>query len=140
MSFSVVFSDNASQWDTYDESLFFDTFEVILAKYEGKLPGIVELVFVSDEEMQSFNSKYRKIDKTTDVLSFRLSDEVGQIFISIPQALKQAEGFKHSIEIESRFLFVHGILHLAGYEDDTDEKYDEMMTETERIIEQVQAK
>jgi probable rRNA maturation factor len=104
----------------------------------------VSLCFISDSEIKKINKKYRGIDKATDVLSFALSadnkfispsgsDVLGEIFISYNQAKKQSEIYNCSIEEELAFLFIHGILHLMGYDHETD-KDEKIMKEFENNI------
>ena len=61
---------------------------------------------------------YRAIDRTTDVLSFPFDDEdfLGEIYISIRRTEVQARKFNHSFDDEFCRLFVHGMLHLAGFD------------------------
>lgn len=87
--------------------------------------------FVDDLAMQETNSRYRGFDKVTDVLSFS-SNEVnpengflilGDIIISVPVALSQAEERQNTLTREIHLLMIHGILHLIGYDHaDNDEK------------------
>ena len=87
------------------------------------------IIFVDDEEIQRINREYRKIDKVTDVISFALcddpdnqmTDELGDIFIDLDQAFRQAKDYGHSITREVAFLAVHGYLHLCGYDHMTKE-------------------
>jgi probable rRNA maturation factor len=98
----------------------------------------MQIVLVTQDEIHEMNKKYRDIDRPTDVLSFPNDDEsdtsIGDIFISIEQAHKQALDYEHSFEREIGFLSVHGYLHLKGYDHHTkvDEKI--MMEEQERIL------
>jgi probable rRNA maturation factor len=103
------------------------------------VPAQVELICVDDTMIQSLNATYRNQDTTTDVLSFLLTPEHGQIFISFPYVVNQAESFEHELMYEVRFLLIHGLLHLAGLDHETDEKYEEMMKTTEQIINQLEA-
>lgn len=92
----------------------------------------LSLKICNDREIQQLNKTYRGIDRATDVLSFPLpfvdpqSDEeyLGDIIISFPTAKKQAKEHKQTIEDELTFLFLHGLLHLLGYdhEDAAEEK------------------
>ena len=95
--------------------------------------SIFDIIFISDEEMHKLNKEYRGIDRTTDVLSFALNDNkhidailnsLGDIFISIPKMISQAESYGHSERRELSFLTLHGILHLLGYDhmNESDEK------------------
>ncbi|HRH21991.1 MAG TPA: rRNA maturation RNase YbeY, partial [bacterium] len=75
------------------------------------------------------NRDYRHKDKVTDVLSFTESDSpdaqadlLGQIFIDYQQIKRQAKEFEQSDEDELVFILVHGLLHLLGYDDATEEE------------------
>jgi len=100
----------------------------------------VSLTLVSDEEIRSLNRQYRKIDKSTDVLSFLMGEpnyesqavNLGDIIISAPTAVRQANQYGHSIERELAFLTVHGMLHLLGY--DHENKTDESIMRAKQDI------
>jgi probable rRNA maturation factor len=90
----------------------------------------ISIAFVSDDVMRNLNRKFRKKNKTTDVLTFPAdaSDAdprtharpLGDIVISIDQARRQAAEEQHSLAIEIRYLILHGILHALGYDHATD--------------------
>jgi probable rRNA maturation factor len=81
----------------------------------------VSIAFVDDEAMTSLNRKFRRKNKTTDVLTFPGEDRfLGDIVISIDQARRQAADEKHSIATEVRYLILHGILHALGHDHETD--------------------
>lgn len=103
------------------------------------LPENVEVILVDDEKITALNEAYRNKDSATDVLSFYLSSEHGQIFISVPFATRQAEELDHELSTELIFLVVHGMLHLSGMTHETDEKYEDMITETNKILSLFQA-
>jgi probable rRNA maturation factor len=97
--------------------------------------GTINIVFVSDDEMQSLNRQYRDKDATTDVLSFHYfetfdsleeSEIAGEILLSESKILEQAKTYEHSIESETYKLIIHGILHIIGYNHETDEEYEIM--------------
>jgi len=86
----------------------------------------IELIMVHDEEMTSINAQARGKDSSTDVLSFPLEDVphsslLGTIVISIDHVQKLAQELGHTIDDESRLLFLHGMLHLLGYDHETDD-------------------
>lgn len=91
----------------------------------------ISFYFIGDSAMQEMNSRYRGFDKVTDVLSFS-SNEVnpengflilGDIIISVPVALSQAEDRQKPFTCEIHLLMIHGILHLIGYDhENKDEK------------------
>ena len=81
----------------------------------------VSIAFVDDDAMKNLNRKFRKTNKTTDVLTFPGDGPLlGEIVISVDQARRQAAGEKHSLAIEVRYLVLHGILHALGYDHETD--------------------
>lgn len=98
----------------------------------------MQIIFVSQEEIHRLNLSYRGIDRPTDVLSFPNDDEddksLGDIFISVKQAKKQAEEYGHSLDREIGFLAVHGYLHLKGYDHHTPEEEKEMIQMQEDIL------
>ncbi|MFH1129161.1 MAG: rRNA maturation RNase YbeY [Patescibacteria group bacterium] len=83
----------------------------------------LSIAIVDDAKMKALNKKYRKKNKTTDVLSF----DYGEIIICLNQAKRQAKKEKHSLEQELEMLLLHGILHLAGYDDQTKKDYNKMI-------------
>ncbi|HEY0461489.1 MAG TPA: rRNA maturation RNase YbeY [Pyrinomonadaceae bacterium] len=87
------------------------------------------IAFVSDRKMRALNREFRTKDKTTDVLSFPFEadefdtekDFLGDIVISLEQAERQAAENDLSLETEIKQLILHGILHLCGYDHETDD-------------------
>ncbi|MBR6786242.1 MAG: rRNA maturation RNase YbeY, partial [Clostridia bacterium] len=86
-------------------------------------PAEVSVTFVDDDEIHRLNKEYRNIDRSTDVLSFPLGENgvydtyldtgakmLGDIVISIPHALDQADRYGHSLQREIGFLTVHSML------------------------------
>ncbi|RZV14810.1 rRNA maturation RNase YbeY [Aliarcobacter butzleri] len=86
----------------------------------------IELIVVKNDEIQELNKEYRNIDKPTDVLSFPMNFEVidmpllGSIVISTDFVQEKAEEFKHSFNEEFTLLFIHGLLHLLGFDHEID--------------------
>ena len=87
--------------------------------------GDVELVFVNDDEMRKINHEQRCINKATDVLSFPYEQVpgglMGSVVISTDTASRVAGELGHSIECEIALLFLHGILHILGYDHEIDD-------------------
>lgn len=98
----------------------------------------MQIIFISQAEIHEMNKTYRQIDKPTDVLSFMNDDEfdatLGDVFISLEQARKQADDYGHSFEREVAFLSVHGYLHLKGFDHQTKDEEKIMIAEQERIL------
>lgn len=86
--------------------------------------GDVELVFVNDDEMRKINREHRGINKATDVLSFPYEQVsgglMGSVLISTDTASRVASELGHSIECEIALLFLHGVLHILGYDHEID--------------------
>ena len=98
-----------------------------LENFEGS--SEVSVRFVDNVQIKELNSKFRNIDKETDVLSFPLGEDgeydvnmdtgaklLGDIVISAQKAFEQAEVYNHSLQREIGFLTVHSMLHLLGYD------------------------
>jgi len=98
----------------------------------------MQVIFVTQDAIHELNKTYRQMDKPTDVLSF-INDDVednslGDVFISIEQAKKQAVDYGHSFEREIGFLAVHGYLHLKGFDHHTEAEEKLMVLEQEKIL------
>ena len=80
----------------------------------------ISIAIVDDATMRTLNRKFRRKNKTTDVLTFP-GEASCEIVISIDQARRQAAQEKHSVATELRYLLLHGILHGLGYDHESDE-------------------
>ncbi len=121
--------------------------------------GEVALTFTDDERIHELNREYRGIDRPTDVLSFAMQEDtdeeleivyevedesepapvtelLGDIIISVERAKAQSEEYGHSLEREIGFLFVHGFLHLLGYDHESEEEEAVMTAKQEAILQQ----
>lgn len=105
------------------------------------------LIIVDNDYIHNLNKTYRHIDRETDVITFALEDEnsviipnderiLGDIYISIDRARKQAEEYGHSLLRELSFLAVHGFYHLLGYDHQTEEDEKEMFRKQEEVLEE----
>lgn len=107
----------------------------------------VSVSFVDEEEIHQLNLETRGIDRATDVLSFPMSEGeefdlnpengaalLGDIVISLPRALAQAEEYGHSAEREVGFLTVHSVLHLLGYDHVDDEEGERYMRQRQESV------
>lgn len=83
-----------------------------------------ELLFVDNAKIASINAEFRGIQSPTDVLSFPLESEfspiLGSIIISVETAQAMSQRLKHTLEEEIALLFIHGILHLVGFDHESD--------------------
>ena len=134
-------------FNSFDESLntYQSVYEELLVKALNHLKlhfePLVSVTLVDNDFIHNINRDYRHIDRPTDVISFAFLDGdenkdkifqsgemvvLGEIYISYEKAKEQAESYGHSLEREFKFLFVHGLLHLLGY--------DHMKEEDEKIM------
>jgi len=115
----------------------FSTVAKIVLKGENKETKTISLAFVSKEEIQKLNKNFRKKNKPTDVLSFALADlpvqsekgYLGEIVICPDVAKENAKKYKNSVKKEVMKIFIHGILHLLGYDHEKSEKEALLMEE-----------
>lgn len=133
------FISNYQEYENYEEiysSLVEKTFKHLKLKFDP----IISVSLVDNEFIHKMNRNYRGIDRATDVISFAFLDNedretlykskepvcLGDIYISVDKAKEQAQEYGHSLDRELSFLFVHGLLHLLGY--------DHMSEEDEKIM------
>ncbi|NGM81811.1 rRNA maturation RNase YbeY [Paenibacillus sp. 7124] len=160
MSLQLVWNNEQEEMEIDDRliSLLEDILQKA-GKQEGVDSGEVDLTFVDNKRIHELNREYRGIDRPTDVLSFALNesgedepeivyemdeddaegipDMLGDIIISVTRAKEQAEEYGHSLERELGFLFVHGFLHLLGYDHQDEASESEMMGKQEQVLSQV---
>mgnify|MGYP003302911616 FL=1 len=133
------FTSIKSEFENYEDiycHLIEKAFKVLNLRFEP----VISVSFIDNEEIHKINKEYRKIDRPTDVISFAFLDNedrekeyssgmpviLGDIYISLDKADEQAKEYGHSMKRELCFLFVHGLLHLLGY--------DHMVKEDEEIM------
>lgn len=103
----------------------------------------IELIITDNKSMRELNLEYREKDKPTDVLSFPMDAPfteqsifgmpLGSIVISADFVKEKADEFGHTIQDELSLLFIHGLLHLLGFDHETDDG--EMRAREKEIIE-----
>lgn len=161
MSLEIVWDNEQEEYEIKDDLIAL--LESILQKAgeaEGIDQGEVALTFVDNTRIHELNLEYRGIDRPTDVLSFAMNesgeneldiiyeveegealedvpDVLGDIIISVTRAQEQAQEYGHSLERELGFLFVHGFLHLLGYDHQDEASEAEMMSKQEKVLAQV---
>lgn len=105
--------------------------------------GSFSLVFVLDNDIQKLNKEWRGKDKPTDVISFPLDlepeidnvpFEVGEIYISVDKAVEQAQDYGHSLGREIAFLITHGLLHVLGFDHQSEEEEKDMFGRQNHIL------
>ncbi len=88
----------------------------------GKSESSATIAFVSDKRIRELNRQFRGVDKATDVLSFPAEEEfnLGDVAVSVDTAAVQAKENGLTLEGEIAQLILHGLLHLCGYDHETD--------------------
>jgi probable rRNA maturation factor len=115
-------------------------------------PVEMGLVITDSKTIQKLNRTYRGKDQPTDVLAFHMSPDtseeselrfvgppdgvhhLGEIVISYPQAIRQAQEQGHSVAQELALLIVHGVLHLLGYDHELPEEEQQMKARENEIL------
>ena len=120
-----------------DNQTSFNIDETFLQKVSQTLTDKdIELVVTTNAVIQEINKEYRNVDKATDVLSFPYEEmpmaPLGSIVIAIDFVQQKAEEFSHSQNDEFSLLFIHGLLHLLGYDHEVDNG--EMRVKEEELI------
>ena len=112
---------------------------------------LVSVTLTNPENIKNINNEYRKIDKSTDVLSFPMfekdeiekmvkeqnweyTDILGDMVISIEQVENQAKEFGHSFERELSYMVVHSFYHLMGYDHIKEEDKEKMRPKEEYVL------
>lgn len=111
-------------------------------KIEGVSADIeVSISFVDNDEIRELNRDYRGVDKSTDVLSFPLDEDIlvpipllGDIIISMETAIEQAEDFGHSLDREISYLVTHSMFHLMGYDHMNEEEKNIMRSKEKQVM------
>jgi probable rRNA maturation factor len=104
------------------------SFEVNINKLENILKNLteqeIELLVLNNSQIQEINHEFRQINKPTDVLSFPYESmpgaPLGSIAISIDFVKEKAKEYGHNVEDEFLLLFIHGLLHLLGFDHEVD--------------------
>lgn len=76
----------------------------------------LSVVFTADAFMHKLNMTYRRKDKSTNVLAFPIADDSGEIYLDIPYIKRESKKYDHAPEVHLDYLFIHGLLHLAGHD------------------------
>lgn len=95
-----------------------------VCEVEGKVLGDLSLIFCSDEHLFEMNKEYLQHDYYTDIITFDYSEDSlvsGDLFISVDRVQDNADEFDVLFQDELHRVCVHGLLHLCGYKDKSDE-------------------
>ncbi|MCR5333028.1 MAG: rRNA maturation RNase YbeY [Bacilli bacterium] len=134
-----------TSYDVYEDK-FRELMEKVFSHLNVKEDYIVDVSIIDNKAIHEVNRSYRGIDRPTDVISFAFFDDkeekatpgvpssLGQILISYEKAEEQAKEYGHSLNREMSFLFVHGMLHLLGYDHMTEKDEKIMFSLQEEIL------
>ena len=129
------FDSQVSGYEKY-EDIYLGLLEKTFNHLGLSCEAILSVTLVDNKFIHELNREYRNVDRPTDVISFAFLDgdeqrdeklhghgpvPLGDIYISVEKAKAQAEEYGHPLERELSFLFVHGLLHLLGYDHMTKE-------------------
>lgn len=139
-------NNGPSSYDAYEqifEKLYIKVFKFLKIKANYS----TDVTIVDNKSIHEINRQYRKVDRPTDVISFAYLDDknevelngsnsipLGTILISYEKAEEQAISYGHSLVREMSFLFVHGVLHLLGYDHQTQEEEAKMFALQKEIL------
>ena len=117
-----------------DKKLFSTVAKKVLLG-ENRRTQTVSLAFVGKEEIKKLNKKFRKKNKPTDVLSFEIKEEnyLGEIVICPEVVAENAKKYKVSKGSETLKVFVHGVLHLCGYDHEKSKAEEKKMEEKQNF-------
>ena len=109
-----------------------------VSEEEGRRPGQISVIFCSDTYLLEINRKYLGHDYYTDIITFDYSEGdtiSGDLFISVDTVRSNAEYYSADFKDELDRVIVHGVLHLIGYDDHTDEQSAEMRARENHYLE-----
>ncbi|MSU75827.1 MAG: rRNA maturation RNase YbeY [Candidatus Magasanikbacteria bacterium] len=111
------------------------------SRAEAKIHGAVDIILVGRERMRRLNKQFRGLNRPTDVLSFAWNEDkayrgnnLGEIYLCPAVLLPQAKKWKVSFREEFSRMLVHGLLHLVGYDHDSEKKANVMFALQEKIV------
>jgi probable rRNA maturation factor len=110
----------------------------ILAAENASGPWSITVALVDDDRLRALHRDFMGIDEPTDIMTFPSDDpdeaRGGELVISVDHALAHAATWEHSPADEVWFLAAHGLLHLLGWRDESDEQRARMLRRQEELI------
>ncbi len=148
---NIIYFDELELINKDIKILFEKAANLVMHEHEIDAVNIeISVSIVDKNDIKDLNREYRGIDKATDVLSFpqygsineikEIGSEIvplGDVVICIDKAKEQAEEFRHSLERELIYLFVHSVLHLLGYDHLEEEDKREMRNREDKIMHRI---
>ena len=156
MKFILNIETKYKKWERYTivfniEQNILDIFKIICKILEIKIPRNtyidISIDFLNDRQIQKINNKYRNLDKPTNVLSFPIYEKeffdivkkeqyivLGNIFISLDTLIRECKHNNIEFDYHLYHLIVHSILHLIGFDHQTDGEADEMEMIEKKVL------
>ncbi len=138
MADSILFFNADVKYVLRDKRKIRSWLELCIRKKKRKL-GDLTFVFCSDGYVRKMNKRFLAHDYNTDIITFALHEESektisGEMYISIDRVKSNASAYGVSFIAELRRVMVHGVLHLCGYNDKTEEETARMRMEENRLL------
>lgn len=142
----IIFCNKTRKDVNRYKDVFFFLFNKTLKHLKLKKNFIMSVTIVSKKRIHEINKNFRNIDRPTDVISFAFLDDknevinnsvvtdLGEIYICYDVCLRNAKKYGNSFDREFCFLFVHGLLHLLGYDHQTKEEEEIMFKLQDEIL------
>lgn len=145
---TVLSSNNPSRFNLPVNQDILEEILHLIEAGENVTFQLVELVYVDEEEIVKINQKYLARDYVTDIISFNYDDEdettdsskkkiEGTLYCCAPRIEEQSREIESDPELEFYRIFVHGLLHLAGYNDSSPEEKETMTRLENHYLEQM---
>ena len=133
-AFSIEYTCDHNDWPLQNEDIFADIAVKTLSAVKWNRPCTISVLFTNDSHIKDLNQTYREKDKSTNVLSFTGYDEnllrilpqtesipLGDIIFALETIQAEALGQSKTFEHHLNHLFVHGLLHLLGYDHEAED-------------------
>lgn len=131
----ISFYDQSADYSPENETMIQNFFGMLLHKHYGRDSYLINYIFLSMKDIEDMNRKYLHHEYATDVITFDFSDDFGvfggDIFVCPEIVFENAKQYQTEPEMEILRVMCHGMLHLLGYNDTSEEEQIEMSTQEE---------
>lgn len=134
---SRIFFDNHNQKLQLPEYESVRSWILLTAKLEGYLVGELGFVFCTDDYLNTINVEFLEHDSYTDIITFDYSTEeliAGEIYISTDRVIENAKLYQQNKNKEIHRIIIHGVLHLLGYKDKSQEEKGQMTSKEDYYL------
>ncbi len=136
---AITFHSEGVDFPAIDKKRVADWIRSVTKEY-GKRTGEIAYLFCNDEQILAINQQFLGHDYYTDIITFDYSEGdclSGDIFISIDTVRSNAELYRVSYQEELHRVVIHGILHLCGMKDESEQEKEEMREAENRALEKL---